>query len=197
MQAYRASFEFSQVYSGLKGSLSWQAHPKSAWSAASNPLVTGSIGASDHAVAFAGLTNRCWSWLLHFFDAHTHIQQHAFLLLCSRSVDSHSCALFVTPCKHHAMSILQNAASNLQSVCKCHMSLAAQGSCLSCSGAVEVLKLSLRTGEVVSQASYSAPRSIKLGSSVVLRNSLVAAISSDGHQLCSAKLEGEQTWPET
>ena len=76
------------------------------------------------------------------------------------------------------------------------MSLAAQGICLSCSGAVEVLELSLGTGEVVSQASYSAPRSNKLGSSVVLRNSLVAAISSDGQQLCSAKLEGEQTWPE-
>ncbi|DBB10485.1 TPA: hypothetical protein ACH3X3_002026 [Trebouxia sp. C0006] len=104
-----------EVYSGLKGSLSWSAHPKSAWSAASNPLVTGSIGANDHAVAFAGLTN---------------------------------------------------------------------------SGAVEVLELSLGTGEVVSQASYSAPRSNKLGSSVVLRNSLVAAISSDGQQLCSAKLEG-------
>lgn len=73
---------------------------------------------------------------------------------------------------------------------QCHMSLAAQGSCLFCSGAVEVLKLSLVTGEVVSQASYSAPRSVKLNSSVVLCDGLVAAISSDGQQLCSAKVEG-------
>ena len=55
---------------------------------------------------------------------------------------------------------------------------------------MEVLKLSLGTGEVVSQASYSAPRSVKLDSSVVLRDGLVAAISSDGQQMCSAKLEG-------
>ncbi|KAA6420005.1 MAG: ER membrane complex subunit 1-like [Trebouxia sp. A1-2] len=104
-----------EVYSGLKGSLSWQAHSELTWLAASNPLVTGSIGANDHAVVFAGLTS---------------------------------------------------------------------------SGAVEVLKLSLVTGEVVSQASYSAPRSVKLNSSVVLCDGLVAAISSDGQQLCSAKVEG-------
>lgn len=65
VQTYRATFDMSQVYSGLKGSLSWQAQPKSAWSAASNPLVTGSNEANDHAVAFAGLTNRFWSLLLH------------------------------------------------------------------------------------------------------------------------------------
>ena len=90
MQTYRARFDLLQVYSGLKGSLSWQAHPKSAWLAASNPLVTGSNGANDHAVAFAGLTNRCWSLLLHFWMHTRHIQQHAFLLLCSRSLWTHT-----------------------------------------------------------------------------------------------------------
>ncbi len=59
-----------------------------------------------------------------------------------------------------------------------------------CSGAVEVLKLSLGTGELISQQSHSAPRSVKLGTSVVLRDGLVAALGSDDQQLCTASLQG-------
>ena len=64
-------------------------------------------------------------------------------------------------------------------------------SCARCSGAVEVLKLSLESGKVNSQTSYKAPWSIALAPSVVLRDSVVAALSSDGQQLCTSSLQGE------
>ena len=58
-----------------------------------------------------------------------------------------------------------------------------------CSGSVEVLKLNLATGNIVDQASYKAPRSSRLHS-VVLRQDIMAAITSDGQQLCIASLLG-------
>ena len=47
-----------QVFSGLKGTLSWQANSKSTWTQTSSALVTGSKVASDHSITVAGVTDR-------------------------------------------------------------------------------------------------------------------------------------------
>lgn len=60
------------------------------------------------------------------------------------------------------------------------------------SGALDVLQLSLASGEVLSKAAHSVPRSVSLDPAVLLRDSLVAAISSDGQQLCFASSDGNQ-----
>ena len=58
-----------------------------------------------------------------------------------------------------------------------------------CSGDVEVIKLNHQNGNILDQTSYKAPRSSRL-QSVVLRQGVVVAITSDGQQLCTASLLG-------
>ena len=47
-----------QVFSGLKGALSWQANSKSTWTQTSRAVVTGRQGATSSNIAVAGVTDR-------------------------------------------------------------------------------------------------------------------------------------------
>lgn len=59
-----------------------------------------------------------------------------------------------------------------------------------CSGSVEVLKLDLGSGQIVSQSKHRGSIATGLPGSVLNVGRLVAVISSDGRSLCTASVTG-------